>query len=196
MTTYAFPSIQPSTMTTQLLTNTASFVSPLTGATQTTDRGGERWAISMTFNNLSGDDRATMQAFVTKIRGQANRFTLSMPTENNRGNFGGTPLTQGNYTGQTLTADGCSTSVNTWIAAGDWFEVNGELKMASIGSNSNGSGEVDITFAPRLRVGTGDNSAITTSGAEGTFIMIEDPVWSDIPGGFSSLTIEAIEDIT
>jgi len=74
MTTYTFPSITPSSNTFELVTNTRTFQSPLTNSVQTASRKGSLWKVSMRFNNLTGDDRAEMQAFLAKLNGQQHRF--------------------------------------------------------------------------------------------------------------------------
>lgn len=197
MTTYAFPSVVPNTTTVELVANTATFISPITGAVQSIDRGGEHWRIALQFQSLTGDNRATMQAFLAKLNGQQHRFTLQNHAENQRGSFGGTPLVAGAaQTGTTLNIDGCSLSVTNWIRAGDWFSVNGELKMAVADANSDGAGLATLTFVPRLRAAPPNNDPITTSSGTGTFLLDSRSVsWSNRPGGFSDLSFTALEDI-
>jgi len=198
VTTYAFPSIAPSTTSVQLVSNTAIFQSPLTGAIQTLDRGGERWAMTMQFNNLKGDDVGVMTGFVARLNGQQHRFTVQNHAEPQRGVLTGTPLVAGaSQTGTSIDIDGATTGQTGWIKAGDWFSVNGELKMCVEDADSDGSGNVTINFIPRLRTSPADNAAVTVSDATGTFLLSNNGVaWSNAPGGFTSLTIECIEDIT
>lgn len=198
MTTYTFPSITPNATRTELLSNTSVFISPITGATQTLDRGGERWQMTMTFTNLTGANRADLQAYLAKLNGQQHRLSVPNHAEANRGAFGGTPLVKGaSQTGNSLNVDGCSLTVTNWIRAGDWFGVNGELKLCTADASSDGAGDITISFVPRLRAAPSDNAAITTSGATGTFILSQPNVsWSDRPGGLSDLTVSCVEDIT
>ncbi len=195
MTTYAFPSVTPNVSSIELVSNTKIFMSPISGAIQTIDRGGERWVWRLNFVSLAGTNRAVMQAFLVKLNGQQHRFTLHNHAENQRGNFGGTPLVFGaGQTGISLDADGVG-SVSDWIMAGDWFAVNGELKQCIADANSS-AGSVTITFRPRLRTAPGNNDPITTSSAVGTFLLGANSVkWSNRPGGFSDLSFTAIEDI-
>ena len=99
MTVYAFPSITPSSSSVELITNTRTFQSPITGAVQTVGRKGSMWKISMKFNNLSGADRATMKAFLTKLNGQEHRMYLNDHSAQRRGSAG---------TGDTLLVNGAS----------------------------------------------------------------------------------------
>lgn len=197
MTTYAFPSITPSSTVWELVSNTAVFRSPLSGALQTLDRGGEVWRVRMTFQNLTGADKAVLKAFLAKLNGQQHRFTVYDHGNVQRGAFGGTPLVAGaGQTGNTLNIDGCSTTVTNWIRAGDMFAVNGELKMCVADANSDGGGAATLTFVPRLRTAPANNDPITTTNPTGTFIL-EDNVsgWDNRPGDFSAFTVSAIEDI-
>ena len=85
MTTYTFPSITPSSSAFELVTNTRTFQSPLTNAVQTVARKGSLWKASLQFNNLSGNNRAIMQAFLTKLNGQEHRFFLPDHSYTKRG---------------------------------------------------------------------------------------------------------------
>ncbi len=197
MTTYAFPAITPTTQSWGLLSNTSAFVSPYTGTTQTTDRGGERWEITLEFVSLTGSQREEIKAFLTRLNGQQHRFTLSNSANPARGAFGGVPLVSGgSQTGTTLNIDGASNSVTNWIRAGDFFAVDGKLKMCVADANSNGSGNVVIELMPRIQSAPADNSAITTSNPTGTFVLADNSVtWTDMPGGFSDLSFSAFEDV-
>jgi hypothetical protein len=197
MTTYAFPSVTPTSSRIQLLSNTDRFISPISGAVQTIDRGGERWVLDLVYRNLTDAETATMSAFLAKLNGQQHRFTLHNHAENNQGAFGGTPLVDGaDQTGVTLDIDGCSISITDWMKEGDWFGVNSELKIATADANSDGAGDATLTFAPRLRSAPADDAAITTASATGVFMLADNGVsWNNKPGGFHDLTIQAFEDI-
>lgn len=85
MTTYNFPDIKPSTTTFELVSNTRTFQSPLNNAVQTVARKGAFWKVSLQFDNLIGDNRAEMQAFLTKLNGQQHRFFLQDHSYTRRG---------------------------------------------------------------------------------------------------------------
>lgn len=195
MTTYVFPSIVPSASTWELLSNTATYVSPITGSVQSLDRGGERWKVTMAFQYLHADDKAEMKAFLTKLNGQQHRFTLYDHSQVQRGNFGGTPLVfGGSQTGTSLNIDGVSNTTD-WIRAGDYFAVNGELKMA-IADTDTAAAAGTLTFRPRLRSAPADNDPITTTNPTGTFLLADNSVgWANLPGDFGNFTIVCIEDI-
>lgn len=198
MTTYVYPSIIPTESTVELLSNTATFVSPITGATQTLDRGGERWRISLVHRNLRTAQRGELMGFLAKLNGQQHRVTLYNHAENNRGAFGGTPLVAGgSQTGNSLNIDGCSLTITNWIRAGDWFSVSDELKLCTADANSDGSGLATISFVPRIRTAPANDDPLTTTAGTGTFILDSNSVsWSNKPGGFSDFSVSFVEDIT
>jgi hypothetical protein len=88
MADYFWPSsLVPSASEWRLVSNTAVFNSPLTGATRTVARGGDRWACTFTFNNLTGANRAILQAFLSQLRGQANRCYVRDHSYVKRGSY-------------------------------------------------------------------------------------------------------------
>ena len=199
MTTYAFPTLsrKPNTMLVEYRSNTDTFRSPFTGAVQTVDRGGEHLFATITYNSLETADRALLTGFLAKVNGQQHRITLPFFAVDNQGAFGGTPIINGaSQTGNTLNIDGCSTGVTGWIKAGDYFSVNGELKICTADANSNGSGEVAVSFAPRLRSSPPDSDPIETTAPSGRFTLSQkNQGWSYRPGKFSDFTLSFFEDI-
>jgi hypothetical protein len=72
--------------------NTAGFSSPTVGSTRTTERLGDRLRINFDFTAHRDDavtarQRGRMQAFLKKLRGQANRVYMSPPGAVLRGSF-------------------------------------------------------------------------------------------------------------
>jgi hypothetical protein len=195
-----FPSIVPTSSSWEIVSNARQFVSPLTGAIQTAQRGGTRWRATLTFQNLSGAERAVMQAFLAKVQGTAANFYLYDHGFVRRGDAVGSPKVRGaSQTGNSLDTynwtggDENSSSVR----AGDYFEVNGELKMATADAFIIGPiNESTLSFVPELRSSPVDDSAITFIQPKGIF-RLASPVsgWSTSPGLFSTFTIEAIEDV-
>ena len=197
MTTYSFPNITPSSTEWELINNTKTFRSPLTNAVQTATRKGSLWRVSMRFNNLDGDDRAVMQAFLVKLNGQEHRFTLADDSYTMRGSGGGTPLVNGgSQTGSAIVLDGATASVTNWLRAGDYLSFNGQLFMSTSDVNSDGSGNVTAYIAPPMRSSPADNLAVDISApVTGTFMLANNPGWNNQPGIFSSFTLEAVEDV-
>lgn len=197
MTTYSFPSITPSSSTFELVTNTRTYRSPLTNAVQTVGRRGSLWRATLQFNNLTGADRAAMQAFVTKLNGQEHRFNLHDHSFTRRGTGGGTLRVNGaNQSGASLVCDGATASITNYLREGDYVSFGNELHLITADSNSDGSGNVTFSIAPPIRKSPADDTAIDyTSPVSGVFMLASPASWSNQPGVFSSFTIEAIEDV-
>ena len=199
MTTYSYPTLSraPQSMGVQFVSNTDSFVSPFTRATQTTDRGGEHIMATITYASLETEDRALLIAFLAKLNGLQHRVNLPFHAIDNQGLFGGTPLVAGaSQTGNTLDVDGCSNSITGLIKAGDWFSVNEEMKIATADASSSGTGTITLTFSPRLRTAPADNAAIETTAPTGVFMLAnQTQSWNYRPGKFSDFTLSFIEDI-
>ena len=200
MTTYTFPSIVPATHTFELVSNTRTFQSPLTNAVQTVGRKGSLWKVSMQFNNLTGSDRAIMQAFLSKLNGQQHRFYLQDHAYTKRG-VAPSPadnlLVNGaGQTGATLNADGATLSQTGYLKAGDYVSFNNELHMVTDDCNSSGTGTVAIPIAPPIRKPTDDNDPIDyLYPVLGVFMLANSASWDTQPGIVSSFTVEAVEDV-
>ena len=204
MTTYAFPTLSraaPGSMSWKLESNTQVFKSPLDGSIYTAENPGARWAFTMEFPSLPEADAALLQAFLMKLRGQANRFTMhnwARPTP--RGTATGTPLVNNSsgspltfQTGSTLITDGW-TALTATMKAGDFFGVNSELKMCVADSTADGGGNMVLTFEPPLRSSPAENAAITVTRPTAVFILTEPrSEWNNTPGSFSSFNIQAME---
>jgi len=200
MTTYTFPSITPSSSAFELVTNTRTFQSPLTNAVQTVARKGSLWKASLQFNNLSGDNRAIMQAFLTKLNGQEHRFFLPDHSYVKRGiapNPADSLLVNGaGQTGSILNADGATLSQTGYLKAGDYIAFNNELHMVTDDCNSSGIGEVAIPIAPPIRKPTDNDDPIDyLYPVLGVFMLAGSTSWDNQAGIVSSFTIEAVEDV-
>ena len=78
---------------------------------------------------------------------------------------------------------------------GDFFEVNGELKMSTTDAAIT-SGAATLSFVPELRDAPADNAAITITNPKGVFRLIS-PVttWSNRSPRISSFSFECVEDV-
>ena len=197
MTTFSFPSITPTASSFELVTNTRIYRSPLTNAVQTSGRRGSLWRATLQFNNLTGADRATMQAFVTKLNGQEHRFTLHDHSYTRRGTGGGTLRVNGaSQSGSSLVCDGATASVTNYLREGDYVSFGNELHMITADTNSDGSGNVTLSLAPPIRKQPADDTLVDyTSPVSGVFMLASPASWSNDAGIISSFTIEAVEDV-
>jgi len=190
-----FPAIVPSSSSWTIVSNQRQFVSPLTGAIQTAQRTGNRWRATLEFANLTGADRAVMQAFLSQLQATANNFYLEDHSYTRRADGGGTPRVNGaSQTGNQLVTDGWTSGTYAFLR-GDLFEVNGELKMA-VADATISAGAATVDFVPELREAPADNSVITISNPKGIFRLTSpESGWSNQPGVFSTFSLEAIEDV-
>lgn len=102
----------------------------------------------------------------------------------------------GSQTGGALNIDGLPTSTAGLARAGDWVEINGELKRLTADLNSDASGAGYIMFEPTLRAAPADNSPVVFRNPMGRFLIADDELgWSTRPGTLSDLTISLVEDV-
>lgn len=146
-----FPSVNPSNESWECIFNQQTSVSPITGNQKEIELPGAKWRASLPFTYPSHDDARLLAAFVMAMRGQTGRTKVTpyaaktilgdpsgSPTVNGAGQTGGTLATQ-------------SWPIDTTVLrAGDYFEVNGELKMVTADATTDASGEVTISFSPNL----------------------------------------------
>jgi hypothetical protein len=196
MTTIAFPSISrlPRELPFGIVWNTQVFSSPLTQGVSTIEIPGARWKMQFRLTDFEEADAALVQVFLMQLRGRANRAALyNIARRQPRGTIAGTPLVAGaSQTGAALNIDGCT--VGTTLLKGDFFGVNGELKMVVAAATANGSGQMTVTFEPPLRAAPADNAAITTSQPTALFMLESDEqMWSTKPGLRSDFTLSFIE---
>ena len=207
MTVYALNQT-PTSVRVGMIGNTGLATSGLIGSAQTIDRQGLKWSFAYGFAELRGDDRADLLGTIALLRTQAHRLRVPVFDNPNRGAYGGTPLVNGaSQTGNTLTIDGASLSVTNWIRKGDYFSVivgtEPELKMATADANSDGAGNVTLTFEPKLRASPSDGAAIHVQDGvltkpAGVFMLAANEIdWESFKhrGLHTNITLELIEDV-
>jgi len=197
MSIFPFPQITPTSSSFELVTNTKTFRSPITNSVQTSGRQGSLWKVGMSFNNLSGDDRSEMQAFLAKLNGQEHRFTLHDHSYTRRGVGTGTLTINGSgQSGANLVCSTTGTLIIGYVKAGDYVSFNNELHMVTADANSDVSGNITIKIAPPIRKPTINNDNIDyTSPVNGVFMLASKSGWSNELAGLSSFSIEAVEDV-
>lgn len=158
-----------------LRANTQTFESPLNRTVQTIELVGARWFASYELPAMKRPQAAAWQAFLMALQGRSGRFFGFDPDARTpRGTGAGTPLVNGgSQTGSSLITDGWS-ALQMVLRAGDYFAVNGELKMVTVDVSSNGAGQATIAFKPSLRASPADNAALTLNNASCTMMLIDD----------------------
>lgn len=206
MTIYAFPNITPTSQTFELVTNTKTFQSPLSNSVQTVSRKGSHWKTSMTFNNLTDDERGILQGFITRLNGQEHRMRIRDYGQPFRGNApsSDSPLT---WSGASEVIDrlviyNITPSIGSYLKRGDYVQVGNQLHQVTHGSGgddsdpiANSSGRCTAYIAPEFITYPADDTPVTLQGATGVFMMTNNPQWRTQAPYVSSITIEAISDV-
>lgn len=198
MTIHTWPTLTryaPGSLEWSLVSNTQTFSSPLSGSVQTMEMPGARWKFTFPMDSLLADDAALLRAWLVRLRGQSGRFYMhNMAHPLPRGVGGGAPVISGaGQSGISLVTSGWPAGA-TILKAGDFFEVNSELKMVVSDAVSNGSGVATLTFEPPLRNSPANGAVITTNKPKGIFKLDEDAVrWSTFAPVISSFAISATE---
>ena len=153
----------------ELETVVAISESPYSFVSQTQQRAGERWLISVSLPPMTRENAAPWIAFLSKLNGRKGTFyygSYLMGTP--QGLAGGTPLVKGaGQSGQSLDIDGCTISVN-FLKAADFFSLDNKLYQNLNDVSADGSGNATLDIRPRLR-GHADNTALVTSFPKGIF---------------------------
>ena len=169
----AFPAVSGVAETWRLIANTQMFVSDLNGAEQVAALPGDKWACTLTFTNVTRVNAGLLRGFLAALRGRLNTAYVT-PSDLPNGTLVGTPLVAGaGQTGSSLATDAWGNSQKV-LAAGDYFEVNGELKIMTADATTNGSGQVTLNFAPPLRSAPADNAAITVTNPRCIMRLVDD----------------------
>ena len=187
----------PAFMQLGLRSNSLAYVSPLTGAVQTASLPGARWTATLRWNNLTRADADPILATLLKLRGSANRLILwDLAHPRFRGTATGpAQVDGGSQTGNTLAIATSNVSRTNWCLEGDKIGVNGELKMITAAGNTNGSGDITVTFEPPLRASPGDTQQVVIDSPTAKFILTDQEVrWSTSRAGvISDLEIQLVE---
>ena len=100
-------------------------------------------------------------------------------------------------TGSSLLLKGLPASTNGLARAGDWIEVNEELKRLTADLNSDSSGGGTLLFEPALRASPADDTPVIFRRPMGRFLLAEESTsWGTRPGIISDIELNLIEDIT
>jgi hypothetical protein len=181
-----------------LETNTQRWESPLTRNAQRVLLGGARWTANYSLPAMKRDRAAPWMAFFLKLEGGVNAFNAYDPDcKAPRGVAGGSPLVKGaGQTGSVLNIDGCTPNVSGWLLPGDYFAVDGELKMITAPVDTDGSGNAALPFKPALRNSPPDDAPIVVARPSCTMVLADDQqaIWEcDVRGVYQPKTFSAVE---
>lgn len=143
--------------------NVQSFNSSLNASKQFKELSGSRWTGSFTWSNRQGLDARTLTAQFQSLRGPIDDFRITPPDHEGLGTALGSGLVSGaSQTGTSVATDGWTINQPVLLEIGDYFEINGELKIVTQRATSDGAGNSTIQFQPPIRKSPADNSAVIT----------------------------------
>lgn len=166
-------------MTVTLRNSSAKNTSPFSLEEQVYDFGGEVWEVSGSMPPMNRLQAEKYNSFLMSLRGQVGTFLMPIAgAETPNGLWGGTPLVNGgSQTGDELDIKGLPISQTNTAKAGDFISlgtgVNTRLYKVLADANSDGSGNMTVTIAPRLRTSPSDNDPVTVTSAKGVFRLKE-----------------------
>lgn len=147
----------------------------MTGSVQITGRTGNRWAVVLTYMNLTGEDREIMWGHLMQLKGGINRLQVNMSTLAyvRSGAGGGTPLLVGAHLAgaSSLSIDGASNSITNWLKRSNWITIGNQLTAVTQSVNTNGSGQATLSIWPELHKNYADNTPINISTPFGVFFL-------------------------
>ncbi len=154
------------------------------------------WSFTIPVVPRSGTEAKQWRAVMVQLANPANSFEATPPGY--RGTLysqqGGSAISaDGANLGTELAYNGADASAQVF-RAGEYFSVNGELKIATADSTADGSGAGTVEFEPALRNPTPDGDPIETLAPVASFRLVAPAGgWSLSPNRIHSFTLNAVE---
>lgn len=194
MSTITWPSgIVPSTAKWGIKANTQVFVSELNGSVQTVELPGARITCTFEFAKLEREDAAELEAFLARLRGQANRAQIPVFGRlTARGEWGGSPVVDNEVGSPTLSQTGGSLYVRgltpfTTGKKGTWLNIGsgGQLVQVVVDFTADSNGTAQLTVEPPIRSAPADGTALVITDPVLPKAILDDPhvEWSLEPNG-------------
>jgi len=182
-----------------LISNTQVHKSPLSGAVQTLELPGAKWSATLTLTNQMPVAARRLAAFLTSLRGQAVGFYLfdhSHPIP--AGSAPGIPVVSGpDQIGSQLVTSGWDASETGILIAGDYIQVDNELKMVVADADSDATGTSTLQIEPPWRNSPTDASSVVTNYPKALMKLTTNMSGLKVsPPLLSETTITCIEDIS
>ena len=194
-----FPDIDPDAAAEfWLRSNNTVFESSLSGTQQHRGLPGDRWEATLPFSNRQGQEARQLKSFIMSLGGARGRINITPPDNEQIGTQAGTGIVDGaSQTGTTLDTSGWNASQPLLFDYGDYFSVNGELKMITAQISSDGSGNATLEFTPALRESPASGQSIVVSDPTCVmFLQNDEQARVSVSGNFIyNVTLSLIEDI-
>lgn len=168
MTTYTWPTtrhFRPSETVLRIYDNAQRVAeSPLSGDVQTLSMPGARWGWDITLSGASGDELASIEAFLVRLSGREHRVSLwDFKRPRPRGTCNTSGVTLNSTAAQfatTLSLAGCGASKT--LLAGDWLGLSsGQVVMVVADATANGSGVMSVEVRQMLRAQVSSGASVT-----------------------------------
>lgn len=168
----------------------------LSGAEVYTVFNRAAWEMSINLVIQTEQQGREWSAALAGLSSFANFFKASPPAYSGAVYTGTTPQVDGaGQLGTILNLKNCTNST-TIFRVGEFFEVNGELKIVTSICNSNGSGLAVVNFEPALRASPANSANLVLTAPKASFRLAQPSAqWSIQPGKFYAITIDAVEKI-
>ncbi len=167
----------------------------LSGATGVVQGSKAIWTINFPIKPLKIADARAWTAALVQLAKPANQFEITPPGWIRGSAWAGGTVVDGS--GQLgLSLNTYSVAANTQLIGmtGDFFEVNGELKMLIADATTNATGFTTLNFEPALRNSPSSATAVDLLTPQLTArLMASVAEWSIEVGGFHRMTFDAVE---
>lgn len=152
-----------------------------------------RWEAEVTIKPLSHSEAKVFQAFLARLRGAENTFTLGDPLMK----YSTTPSVQTSSVARSIrdTEIGIVNNSTFDIEAGSHFSVGGHLYVLGEGVTGNGGTQV-ADISPALKTVLSGNNVLDFQEPVGTWRMATNNTdWSISSSGFYSYTFSCVEAV-
>lgn len=152
------------------------------------------WTAKLSLTILTEQEGRDWSAAMSALSSMENYFKMTAPGYTGTVYTGTTPQVNGSsQVGTTLSIKNCTASAVVF-RPGEYFEVNGELKIVTNTATANGSGIASVSFQPALRASPSDSATVTISSPKAKFRLANpSAAWQIQPGKFYIISIDAVE---
>lgn len=164
---------------------------------QVRTRGGQRWAVDLSYRILTRAEAAVFAAFLLTLRGQYNTCTFVMPSgsyDAPQGSWAGAPKVNGaSQVGRSVVLNGFTAGATG--KAGDFLKfADTKVYVLTADFTADGSGNATIAIEPALILSPNNTEAVTASQVPFTMALASDTAeLSSTPPFFTDLDVTLAE---
>jgi hypothetical protein len=152
------------------------------------------WAMSINLTIQTEQQGREWAGALAALSSMENWFEATPPGYSGTIYTGAAPtVSGGSQVGTSLNIAGATPSTVVF-RAGEYFTVNGELKIVTENCTSNGSGAATVKFQPALRESPSNGATLTINQPKAKFRLVDPRAnWQIVPGKFYLITVNAVE---